>query len=119
MAKYAEVFKKQRDVEAVEERGHGNRNNWVGFTFGKNHVSYLELVSLCVGLMKGRAGQDRGQARRRGIADYVLSTPRDSSRRFVITIRVVLFRPTVFFPAPFRSSLFVSLLIPPYSTGHS
>ncbi|EIW67258.1 hypothetical protein TREMEDRAFT_40420 [Tremella mesenterica DSM 1558] len=36
MAKYAEVFKKQRDVEAVEERGIGNRNNWVGFTFGKN-----------------------------------------------------------------------------------
>jgi hypothetical protein len=29
MAKYAEVFKKQRDVEAVEERGKGNRNNWV------------------------------------------------------------------------------------------
>ena len=38
MAKYAEVFKKQRDVEAVEEKGQGNRNNWVGFTFGKNHV---------------------------------------------------------------------------------
>ncbi|KAL7422770.1 serine/threonine-protein kinase dbf2 [Cryptotrichosporon argae] len=36
MAKYAEVFKKQRDVEAVEERGQGNRNNWVGFTFGRN-----------------------------------------------------------------------------------
>ncbi|ODN78088.1 AGC/NDR/NDR-UNCLASSIFIED protein kinase [Cryptococcus wingfieldii CBS 7118] len=36
MAKYAEVFKKQKDVEAVEERGIGNRNNWVGFTFGKN-----------------------------------------------------------------------------------
>ena len=29
MAKYAEVFKKQRDVEAVEEKGSGNRNNWV------------------------------------------------------------------------------------------
>lgn len=29
MAKYAEVFKKQRDVEAVEEKGLGNRNNWV------------------------------------------------------------------------------------------
>ncbi|AFR95626.2 non-specific serine/threonine protein kinase [Cryptococcus neoformans C23] len=40
MAKYAEVFKKQRDVEAVEERGIGKRNNWVGFTFGKNaHVA--------------------------------------------------------------------------------
>ena len=37
MAKYAEVFKKQRDVEAVEEKGSGDRNNWVGFTFGKNH----------------------------------------------------------------------------------
>ncbi|CAD6577538.1 MAG: hypothetical protein TREMPRED_001973, partial [Tremellales sp. Tagirdzhanova-0007] len=36
MAKYAEVFKKQRDVEAVEEKGSGNRNNWVGFTFGRN-----------------------------------------------------------------------------------
>jgi non-specific serine/threonine protein kinase len=30
MAKYAEVFKKQRDVEAVQEKGLGNRNNWVG-----------------------------------------------------------------------------------------
>jgi hypothetical protein len=29
MAKYAEVFKKQKDVEAVEERGVGARNNWV------------------------------------------------------------------------------------------
>ena len=29
MAKYAEVFKKQKDVEAVEEKGNGNRNNWV------------------------------------------------------------------------------------------
>jgi hypothetical protein len=29
MAKYAEVFKKQRDVEAVQEKGLGNRNNWV------------------------------------------------------------------------------------------
>lgn len=29
MAKYAEVFKKQRDVEAVQEKGMGNRNNWV------------------------------------------------------------------------------------------
>lgn len=29
MAKYAEVFKKQRDVEAVQEKGKGNRNNWV------------------------------------------------------------------------------------------
>ncbi|WVR07582.1 hypothetical protein IAU60_004624 [Kwoniella sp. DSM 27419] len=36
MAKYAEVFKKQRDVEAVKEKGQGNRNNWVGFTFGRN-----------------------------------------------------------------------------------
>ncbi|KAL1406327.1 serine/threonine-protein kinase dbf2 [Vanrija albida] len=36
MAKYAEVFKKQRDVEAVQEKGQGNRNNWVGFTFGRN-----------------------------------------------------------------------------------
>ncbi|WWC63293.1 uncharacterized protein I303_105893 [Kwoniella dejecticola CBS 10117] len=36
MAKYAEVFKKQRDVEAVQEKGIGNRNNWMGFTFGRN-----------------------------------------------------------------------------------
>lgn len=36
MAKYAEVFKKQRDVEAVEERGAGDRKNWIGFTFGRN-----------------------------------------------------------------------------------
>jgi len=34
MAKYAEVFKKQRDVEAVEEKGQGNRNNWVGLLLG-------------------------------------------------------------------------------------
>lgn len=39
MAKYAEVFKKQRDVEAVEEKGQGKRDNWVGFTFGRNAVS--------------------------------------------------------------------------------
>jgi len=32
MAKYAEVFKKQRDVEAVQEKGLGNRNNWVRFS---------------------------------------------------------------------------------------
>lgn len=39
MAKYAEVFKKQRDVAAVEEKsGKGGRNNWVGFTFGR-HVA--------------------------------------------------------------------------------
>jgi non-specific serine/threonine protein kinase len=33
MAKYAEVFKKQRDVEAVQEKGLGNRNNWVSPPF--------------------------------------------------------------------------------------
>ena len=39
MAKYAEVFKKQRDVAAVEEKGgKAGRNNWVGFTFGR-HVN--------------------------------------------------------------------------------
>lgn len=47
MAKYAEVFKKQRDVAAVEEKGAGGRNNWVGFTFGR-HVQvsrgYLLLI---------------------------------------------------------------------------
>jgi hypothetical protein len=36
MAKYAEVFKKQADVEAVAERGKGEKNAWVGFTFGRN-----------------------------------------------------------------------------------
>lgn len=36
MAKYAEVFKKQRDVEAVQEKDHGDRKQWIGFTFGKN-----------------------------------------------------------------------------------
>lgn len=41
MAKYAEVFKKQADVEAVAERGEGGRNAWVGFTFGRNaNVSF-------------------------------------------------------------------------------
>lgn len=39
MAKYAEVFKKQRDVDAVIEKGIGARNDWIGFTFGKNAVS--------------------------------------------------------------------------------
>ena len=62
MAKYAEVFKKQRDVEAVEEKGRGNRNNWVGFTFGKNHVSRWRCGFLDVELTKGCAGQDWGQA---------------------------------------------------------
>ena len=33
MAKYAEVFKKQRDVEAVQEKGLGKRNNWVRSSF--------------------------------------------------------------------------------------
>lgn len=36
MAKYAEVFKKQRDVEAVQENGQGDRKQWIGFTFGRN-----------------------------------------------------------------------------------
>ena len=41
MAKYAEVFKKQQDVDAVQEKGRGGRNAWVGFTFGRNaNVSY-------------------------------------------------------------------------------
>ena len=56
MAKYAEVFKKQRDVEAVQEKGSGDRNNWVGFTFGKNHGVSLfskppnHLLSLAPGI---------------------------------------------------------------------
>lgn len=29
MAKYAEVFKKQADVDAVAEKGAGGRNAWV------------------------------------------------------------------------------------------
>ena len=42
MAKYAEVFKKQQDVDAVAERGIGERSAWVGFTFGRNvNVSQL------------------------------------------------------------------------------
>lgn len=49
MAKYAEVFKKQRDVEAVQEKGQGNRNNWVGFTFGKNHVVSQPGLARCDG----------------------------------------------------------------------
>jgi hypothetical protein len=48
MAKYAEVFKKQRDVAAVEEKnGKGGRNNWVGFTFGR-HVAAVSLDSSCI-----------------------------------------------------------------------
>jgi hypothetical protein len=47
MAKYAEVFKKQRDVEAVEEKGQGKRDNWVGFTFGRNAVSGLGSPTRC------------------------------------------------------------------------
>jgi len=71
MAKYAEVFKKQRDVEAVEEKGQGNRNNWVGFTFGKNHVSGLSFIAIQE-LMRGCANANWGQAGGRGVADHVL-----------------------------------------------
>jgi len=51
MAKYAEVFKKQKDVEAVEENGSGNRNNWVGhryFTRLPWLMRYQRSVSLSV-----------------------------------------------------------------------
>lgn len=46
MAKYAEVFKKQRDVAAVEEKsGKGGRNNWVGFTFGRHVAPTVSIFS--------------------------------------------------------------------------
>jgi non-specific serine/threonine protein kinase len=88
MAKYAEVFKKQRDVEAVEEKGQGNRNNWVGFTFGKNHVSGRDT---CKGseLMSGRAGQDRHQARGRGSAHHVLIPKSDLSSACPFVLRLM------------------------------
>jgi hypothetical protein len=54
MAKYAEVFKKQRDVEAVEEKGSGDRNNWVGFTFGRNAVSVWPLLGIAAVVVCGR-----------------------------------------------------------------
>lgn len=50
MAKYAEVFKKQRDVAAVEEKGMGARDNWVGFTFGR-HAQVSRECSLLFSLL--------------------------------------------------------------------
>ena len=40
MARYKDVHEKQKNVEAVSERGSGagGRAMWVGFTFGKNHL---------------------------------------------------------------------------------
>jgi len=76
MAKYAEVFKKQRDVEAVQEKGLGNRNNWVrssfpaslipwrenadqqvGFTFGKNAVAPGAIIKQATVKPQGEALQ--------------------------------------------------------------
>jgi hypothetical protein len=62
MAKYAEVFKKQRDVEAVQEKGLGNRNNWVRYLLLLNHgymltnrsVSRLERTQLRLELLSSR-----------------------------------------------------------------
>jgi hypothetical protein len=45
MAKYAEVFKKQRDVEAVQEKGLGNRNNWVGLSLS-TLISFMDMKTL-------------------------------------------------------------------------
>ena len=95
MAKYAEVFKKQRDVEAVEERGKGNRNNWVSgeapklwmkadacFRIGRIHV-WSERSGGTIVLLKrvmlivdsGRAGAWRDQGRGGSAADDVLISP--------------------------------------------
>jgi hypothetical protein len=62
MAKYAEVFKKQRDVEAVQEKGLGNRNNWVryllllmyGDMLTNRSVSLLERMQLRLELLSSR-----------------------------------------------------------------
>jgi hypothetical protein len=62
MAKYAEVFKKQRDVEAVQEKGLGNRNNWVrhllllinGDMLTNRSVSLLERTQLPLELLLSR-----------------------------------------------------------------
>lgn len=53
MAKYAEVFKKQRDVEAVEEKGLGNRNNWVS-ALVSSHTSVPPWKSEELMTMSGR-----------------------------------------------------------------
>jgi hypothetical protein len=62
MAKYAEVFKKQRDVEAVQEKGLGNRNNWArhllllinGDMLTNRSVSLLERTQLPLELLSSR-----------------------------------------------------------------
>ena len=60
MAKYAEVFKKQRDVEAVQEKGLGNRNNWVCLpssqwaSWWKRSDSLLERTQLRLELSSSR-----------------------------------------------------------------
>jgi hypothetical protein len=70
MAKYAEVFKKQRDVEAVQEKGLGNRNNWVRLSssvilFIKRNA-YNRLDSLL----------ERTQLRLELLSSRLLSSPR-------------------------------------------
>ena len=72
MAKYAEVFKKQRDVEAVEERGQGNRNNWVGFTFGRNANLVRAPLSLAESKLRTGAACASSKAGRRCPASHVL-----------------------------------------------
>jgi non-specific serine/threonine protein kinase len=41
MAKYAEVFKKQADVDAVAEKGLGSRSAWVSMSGLPLHVSLI------------------------------------------------------------------------------
>ena len=79
MAKYAEVFKKQRDVEAVQEKGLGNRNNWVNTCStclwkrtdipGRIHIRQKRCRS-----WTDQQASDR-QASRRGSTDHVLGVP--------------------------------------------
>ncbi|CED83789.1 kinase-like protein [Phaffia rhodozyma] len=46
LAKYGEVFEKQRHVDAVQEKNDGfNRGVWVGFTFGKNSSPATQAVA--------------------------------------------------------------------------
>jgi len=92
MAKYAEVFKKQRDVEAVQEKGLGNRNNWVRYLF---LLIYREMLRLRSVLRLGRT-----QLRLELLSSRLLLNPRvrlyrlcsRSSFTLILVVRFVYFQ---------------------------
>jgi hypothetical protein len=49
MAKYAEVFKKQADVDAVAEKGAGGRNAWVSWAWAfLRKINISMLISMLI-----------------------------------------------------------------------